>query len=110
MTTRMIGTSVKIGREGWTPLMDASYKGEYEKADFLLRLNVDVNAKEMSAGYTPLMCASMKGDTLVIRSLLEKGANVSAKNFWGMTALNLAEECGHNKVVDLLKKAGAMEQ
>jgi ankyrin repeat protein len=55
------------------------------------------------------MGASVDGHIKVVNALLAKGANVHAKNTYGMTALMLASENGHEKIVKILKAAGAKE-
>jgi len=56
---------------------------------------------------TPLILASWMGHTEVVGLLLRKGADVSAKTNIGSTALKLAAERGHEKIVALLRKYGA---
>jgi ankyrin repeat protein len=41
------------------------------------------------------------------QALLDKGADVNGKDNNGVTALMFAEAKGHNKVVNLLRRAGA---
>ena len=54
--------------------------------------------------------ASGRGDIKAINKLLSKGANVNAKTNEGVTALALASQEGHEKIVQLLKNAGAKEK
>jgi len=49
------------------------------------------------------------GEIEKVNLLISKGADVNAKNNTGMTALDLAEQRGHIKIVELLKKHGAKE-
>ena len=58
---------------------------------------------------TALLLAAFYGHTDAVRVLLDGGADVNAKSKKGMTALSSAQSNGHTAVVQLLKKAGAME-
>lgn len=42
------------------------------------------------------------GHEAVVRLLVEKGADLEAKNYYGMTALDVAAEKGHTALVQLL--------
>ena len=44
-----------------------------------------------------------------LNTLLTAGADVNAKDKDGKTALKLAQEAGNEKIVELLKQAGAKE-
>ena len=51
--------------------------------------------------------ASINGALEVVRLLLEHGADVKARKKKGKTALQVADEKGHNYVVELLREHGA---
>jgi len=46
----------------------------------------------------------------VVALLIDKGADVNAKDRDGKTPLSLAQEKGHNEIIELLKKRGAKEE
>jgi ankyrin repeat protein len=56
------------------------------------------------------MYAALRGNIKVVRVLLQAGADVNARNNDGSTALTLALEYGHKRIVELLIKTGAEEQ
>jgi hypothetical protein len=60
---------------------------------------------------TPLMLAvsTDRQNADVVRLLLAKGADVNLKSLAGETALDWAQKIGSKPVVDLLKRAGAVE-
>ena len=93
------------GAEG--DLRDAAYKGDLARVKSLIAAKTDVNAQH-KAGGTALMWASVGGHVEVVRTLLAAKADVNAKNNDGRTALMEASK-GHDDVVKLLKKAGAIE-
>lgn len=61
----------------------------------------DVNEDFRNAAYC--------GDLLAVKNGIAKGADVNAKNEKGATALMAASQRGYKDVVQLLKKAGAVE-
>jgi ankyrin repeat protein len=58
-----------------------------------------------SLGMTPLHFAARGGNEGVVQLLVDAGADIDAKTVAGKTALALAEEEGHPKVMDILLKA-----
>ncbi|MBX7220615.1 MAG: ankyrin repeat domain-containing protein [Blastocatellia bacterium] len=64
-------------------------------------------------GHTPLLCLIWsipeweQIDYDTVQLLLDKGAEVNVKGTDGLTALGYAEGCGNQKLVRMLKKAGA---
>ncbi|MBQ9389089.1 MAG: ankyrin repeat domain-containing protein, partial [Synergistaceae bacterium] len=75
-------------------------------AEFLLKHEADVNAKN-NKGNTALMMAAEKGRAKVVEVLLKHGADINAKNNGGDTALWLAADKGYSEVAELLMKNGA---
>jgi ankyrin repeat protein len=60
-----------------------------------------------TAGYTPLMMAARNNRGELVRFLIDNGADVNAVAADGATALRLAREEGHAKMVTLLQENGA---
>src|SRR4249919_4147064 len=89
-------------------------RGDYQRAERLLRSGADVNAADED-GTTPLIHAVIESDVRLVKLLIENGANVNAKNALDSTALmyaatNLAKaqlllEAGAN--VSVVGKRGA---
>jgi len=94
---------------GNTPLHMASYNGHAEIAATLLEKGADVNAIDGLYENTALIFASDLGNTETVKILLENGSdvNVNAKNKKNMTALQLANQKGHTKIVELLIRKDA---
>ena len=95
-----------VDGEQCTPLMIASFDGNYKFVDFLLKNNANVNVCDDN-GWTSLMCASLNGHSEVVKLLHEYGAQVDLQNNNGWTALMVASQNGHSEVVKLLHEYGA---
>lgn len=81
-------------------------QGYTEIAKLLIEEGADLNEKTAGLGFTPLMIAANRGDTEIIQALINKGADVNSKSTNGLTALQLAENQGHNEIAKLLQTAG----
>ena len=84
----------------------ASENGLTEKAEILIGLGADVNAKDQSQK-TPLHKASVNGHTQIVEMLLHNGVNVNALNEFDFTPLHFAAQNGHLGIVKTLLKHGA---
>ena len=94
--------------EGFTSLMEASYKGHLEIVRELCDRGANVNAARTDIGSTSLMCASEKGHLEVVRELCVRGANVNAaRTDNGVTSLMCASQEGHLEIVRELCDHGA---
>jgi ankyrin repeat protein len=85
----------------WTPLHVAVMRNDKRMVDILLRHGANVNAQNLE-GRTPLHDAAGRGESALVELLLEHGADKSLL-YKGKTALQRAQDRGHDEVVDLLK-------
>jgi len=84
-------------------LFEAADQGDIKALISVIDDGADVNAKT-DDGLTELMFASMGGHLEIVRELIAEGADVNAKT--NVTALSIASIKGHQRVVELLEKAG----
>ena len=55
-------------------------------------------------GWSALMMASVSGSEAIVQLLLQSGADTSVRDRAGNTALTLARQKGHSKIVDLISR------
>lgn len=92
-----------VNEFGQTPLILAVLLQNESIVRELVSLGSDPNRADSLEGQTPLILAARDGNYEIVSFLLEKNANPSFKNKKGKTALDLARENGHLKIVELLK-------
>lgn len=93
-------------KDGSTPLMIASERGDAEMAGVLLKNGADPNAGDID-GYTALMFASYSGNLEIAKLLVAGGADVNARDKDGWTAVMFASVEEKADIVDFLRKRGA---
>lgn len=94
-----------INEEGYSPLILACYRNNYEVAKFIIKVGGDINSKSDMG--TPLMAAVVKRNFEIVKLLLEKKADVNISDINGTTALIYAVMFKSYDIVSLLVKANA---
>lgn len=92
--------------QGYTPLLNAAYRGNTEAVQTLLELGATPDAADKD-GFTALHSAAEQGFLKLVELLLGKGAQPDVPNGEGSTALYCAALTGHREVVERLLNAGA---
>ena len=94
-----------------TALMIVCRYGHRDVARLLLASDADPNRQEGvdEGNPTPLMIAARRGDAELTQMLLDAGADVNAVNKPGDTALSNARWNGDEPTIELLLRAGALE-
>ncbi|MDY7015377.1 MAG: ankyrin repeat domain-containing protein [Cyanobacteriota bacterium] len=109
---------------GQTPLMithNSSWREVTVRiCSLLLEAGANVNVRDTERGKTVLMHnVGIPADAdeafkvncrRIVRALLQYGADVNTKDYDGNTALSIAKDEGHDKLVQLLLDAGATEE
>ena len=94
---------------GFTALMNCSFRGHGEMAEFLMeRTMCDLEAKDRS-GMTALYHAAIWGHWHIVLLLADYGADVNVVDRHGKMVLRAAKERNRPEVVDVLVHFGAQE-
>jgi len=78
--------------------------GDAQKLEEMLKANpsLDLNQKD-GFGYTALHLACDRGNPAIVEVLMRHGVDLTLKDPDDLTALELAETCGHDEIADRLK-------
>jgi len=87
-------------------LVKAVKSGNAEKTRELLRMGLDVNARDYCLGWTLLMNAASRGYAGIVKILVEAGTDVNARDKYNLTASIVAEGKHRQKIIRMLRKAG----
>lgn len=90
----------EVDKYEFSPLILASYRGNFEVAKYLITIVKDVNYQSPEG--TALMAAVMKNDVGLIKLLIEKNANLDLTNKTGVTALMLATQFKKIEIIKIL--------
>lgn len=89
-----------VDEAGYTPLILATYHGNYEVVKTLLKYSMSINANSGSG--TALMAATVKGNTELVSLLLDHEADPNITDGNGSTALLYAAFFKKNDIAALL--------
>lgn len=89
-----------IDENGFSPLILACYRNNYEVAKFLIEHNGNINL--LSPMGTALMAAVVKGNSVIAQLLLENKAEVNSTDAKGTTALMYAAMFNNSELIKLL--------
>ncbi|KAJ8980099.1 hypothetical protein NQ317_008560 [Molorchus minor] len=96
-------------QDGWgrTPLHAAAITENSKCLQILLNSGANPNLQCGLRGEskTPLHLSAEHGHSANVTVLLQHNANIFLKDINGMTAIDLAEKCGHSKCASILKEA-----
>lgn len=95
-----------VDEGGLTALMMASFKGNAQIVEQLLRLDADVTIKA-EGGYSAIHWAALGGNCAVLQLLLDHRADVNALTRFGLSPLLQAATNGHRAACALLIEHGA---
>jgi ankyrin repeat protein len=104
-----VNTSICADRvQGWSTLHAATYYGNLEIMDCLIKAGANVNVLDYESA-TPLLFAVVRDKTEAAIHLIENGANVNicADRAQGWSPLHAAAQCGNLEIMNCLIKAGA---
>lgn len=101
----MVKVDLQDDEDGWTPLMLAVLRGEYDLVEQLIFEGVELNI-ENSSGETALWLA-IEEENLGLVQLLCKHADINYLNKEGASALARAMYQENKEIIELLIKSGA---
>jgi hypothetical protein len=90
-------------KDGFTALMEASWKGHKEIVQMLMQdKRIEINKQDKN-GWTALIMASENGHKEIVQMLLEdERIEINQQNEVGKTALMRASQNGHTEIVEML--------
>lgn len=103
---KIVSIAQTESHSGETALLNAILKNRVRMLGSLLKVGVDINAKNIE-GITPLMAGAERGFGEIVQFLLQHGADMEQKNYEGKTAMDIAVAGGHDQIVSLLIQHGA---
>jgi ankyrin repeat protein len=96
---------------GMTPLHAAAMSGDLMSVEYVaFRGNADKDDQENKFGVTPLIVAAEENNGLAVVYLLSYGADIEKVERHGYSALTRAGYKGHDNIVAILLRAGAICQ
>lgn len=108
MARMLVARGAEVQHAGWSPIHYAAWEGRTEVIRFLLEKGADKNAIAAN-GYTPLMIAVYNKHLAATQALLHADVEVNVRGPKGETALGIALPKGEAEMIELLKRAGAVE-
>jgi ankyrin repeat protein len=99
---------LSVDPASYTPLHFASRVRDVEMRSLLISPSRMMTINSTNIGHTPLHSAALSGSIQVARLLLEAGHAINAQTCYGRTALQIAVECGDDRLARYLSGAGAI--
>ncbi len=90
----------EVDKHEFSPLILASYRGNFEVAKYLITIVKDINYQSPEG--TALMAAVMRNNIELIHLLIDKKANLDATSKTGVTALMLATQFKNTEIIKIL--------
>ena len=94
-------------KQGETPLLIATSKGNITMVDYLLKAGANPNISDYRTKLSPLMIASREGNEDLVMLLIRYNAEVNAISRLGCSPLSLAVGKNYHNIVQILMNAGA---
>jgi ankyrin repeat protein len=90
----------------WSPLLSAASKHQIAVVKLLAERGADINFKHPITKMTAVAHATYDDDLSLLELLLQMGADPNIKMKGGVSVLRMANDMGHTKAAELLKKYG----
>lgn len=92
----------QINHKGYNALMIATYHGNQQAFNYLLKQGANACAKD-NKGNTALMAAIFRGEFQLAKKLIATECDVKATNKAGNSAFNFAQTFGQTQLLEYLK-------
>ena len=92
-----------VDENGSTPLHWACYYKAEECVNYLLHLNVNINAEDKEK-FTPLNVAVNNNNANIVRILIRKGANKKIRNQNNQLPLDIAKKKNYTEIINILTR------
>lgn len=112
----VLGADATIRNDrGMTALHAAAFFGEGEEVSLLIgdsphAARIDINDHDNKFGVTPLIVAAEENKGNIVAALIGYGADIEITERHGYTALTRASYHGHDEIITILLRAGAICQ
>lgn len=93
----------QLNNLGWSPIHYAAIKGNAKIVKYLLEHGAWPNSPAPD-GSNPLMMSVSVRNVEAVEALVKAGADPRAVNFDGISALDIAKEMNHSKILELLSE------
>ncbi len=90
--------------DGYSALLLSAWNGHFPNVKVLVENGANINIESNNEKATAVMLAAQQGFDKIVAYLIKKGADLNRQATTGETALSVAEEHGHEKIVKLIKK------
>lgn len=100
------GLDVNTPFVGWSPLLMAAAKGQFELVKYFTEKGADIDYVHPITKWTAFMHAAYDGNEAMVKYLAEKGADVNKKMRGDVDIIRVVRDLGNTKMVDLLVSLG----
>jgi ankyrin repeat protein len=100
------GLSVDTSFLGWSPILMAAAKGQFELVKYFTSKGADVNFVHQLTKWTPFMHAAYDGNQEMAKYLADHGADINKKMRGDVDIIRVVRDTGNTKMVDFLLSLG----
>ncbi|HYN54612.1 MAG TPA: ankyrin repeat domain-containing protein [Methylotenera sp.] len=103
------GVDVNAGYFGWTPVIMAAAKGQFEGVKYFAEHGANLDYEHPMTKWTAFMHGAYDGNEKIVKYLAAKGADINKKSKGDVSILRLVRDTGNTKMVDLLLSLGVKD-
>lgn len=103
------GVDVNVGYFGWTPIIMAGAKGQFEAVKYFAEHGANLDYEHPMTKWTAFMHAAYDGNEKIVKYLAEKGADINRKSKGDVSIIRLVRDTGNTKMVEVLLSLGVKD-